>query len=90
VETYQTVILCGQTGSGKTTQLPQYLFEEGWGSQGIIACSQPRRIAATSIASRVAEEMGVALGQQVGYTVRFDDMTSNSTKVRLKEATKPP
>lgn len=82
VEKYPVVVLVGQTGSGKTTQLPQYLFEEGWGKVGVIACSQPRRIAAISVAARVAEEMGVRLGNEVGYTVRFDDCTSSKTSLR--------
>ncbi|KAI9362530.1 putative Pre-mRNA splicing factor [Zopfochytrium polystomum] len=76
VEKFQVVVLVGHTGSGKTTQLPQYLFEEGWGKVG------PRRIAAISVAGRVAEEMGVPLGTDVGYTVRFDDCTSERTRLR--------
>lgn len=76
VEKYQVVIVAGETGSGKTTQIPQYLAEVGWStaqSGYVIACTQPRRIAATSIATRVAEEAGTHLGGLVGYAVRFDE-----------------
>ncbi|RCH88984.1 hypothetical protein CU098_002468, partial [Rhizopus stolonifer] len=83
VETYQTVIVVGQTGCGKTTQIPQYLMESGWATHGKqIACTQPRRIAATSVAQRVAEEMNCNLGAQVGYLIRFDDQTSDKTKIK--------
>jgi len=77
VEKYQVVIIVGQTGCGKTTQIPQYLREAGWTAGGrVVGCTQPRRVAATSIAERVAQEMGVNLGEEVGYTIRFDDMTT--------------
>ncbi|KAL9714908.1 hypothetical protein Ac2012v2_001568 [Leucoagaricus gongylophorus] len=77
IETYGTTIVVGQTGCGKTTQLPQYLHEAGWTSSGsIIACTQPRRVAATSVASRVAAEVGTVLGDEVGYTIRFEDVSS--------------
>ncbi len=67
VETTPVTILIGETGSGKTTQLPQYLHEAGWTNHGkIVACTQPRRLAATAVASRVADEMGVKLGEEVG------------------------
>ncbi|KAI8988611.1 P-loop containing nucleoside triphosphate hydrolase protein [Mycotypha africana] len=83
VETYQTVIVVGQTGSGKTTQIPQYLNESGWAGNGKqIACTQPRRIAATSVAQRVAEEMNCSLGADVGYLIRFDDQTSDKTRIK--------
>ena len=64
------IIIVGETGSGKTTQLTQYLLQDGYGSLGIIGCTQPRKVAAVSIANRVANEMNVKLGQQV-YTIRF-------------------
>ncbi|KAI8825220.1 P-loop containing nucleoside triphosphate hydrolase protein [Fimicolochytrium jonesii] len=87
VEKYQVVVVVGQTGSGKTTQVPQYLHEAGWTAQGhVVACTQPRRVAATTVATRVADEMGVVLGQQVGYTIRFDDC-SDSTTTRIKYMT---
>ena len=64
-------------------EIPQYLYESGW-AQGsrVIACTQPRRIAATSVAMRVSEEMGVQLGQEVGYSVRFEDMSSSLTRIK--------
>ncbi|KAJ3564925.1 hypothetical protein NP233_g7972 [Leucocoprinus birnbaumii] len=74
VENYGVTIVVGQTGCGKTTQLPQYLHEAGWTSNGTtIACTQPRRVAATSVAGRVASEVGTILGDEVGYTIRFED-----------------
>ena len=74
VETFGTTVVVGHTGCGKTTQLPQFLHEAGWTADGrVVACTQPRRVAATSVAQRVAEEMGVELGSTVGYAVRFDD-----------------
>lgn len=78
----QVIIVIGETGSGKTTQLTQYLFEEGYGKKGLIGCTQPRRVAAMSVAKRVSEEMEVQLGQQVGYTIRFEDCTSSSTLIK--------
>ncbi|KAJ1991090.1 hypothetical protein H4R33_001493 [Dimargaris cristalligena] len=80
------VVVVGQTGSGKTTQLAQYLFEEGYGQNGIIGCTQPRRVAAMSVADRVSQEMGVPLGQEVGYTIRFEDKTSDQTKIKYMTA----
>ena len=76
---HQVVLLVGETGSGKTTQLPQYLCELC--PAGMIACTQPRRVAAMSVAQRVAEEMDVRLGEEVGYHVRFDRRFGPSTKV---------
>ncbi|KAK9936527.1 hypothetical protein M0R45_013363 [Rubus argutus] len=77
VETRATTIVVGETGSGKTTQIPQYLKEAGWADGGrLIACTQPRRLAVQSVAARVAEEMGVRLGEEVGYTIRFEDATT--------------
>ena len=92
VEKNRIVIIQGETGSGKTTQIPQFLLEAGY--YGGIVCTQPRRVAAMSIAKRVSQEMEVELGKQVGYTVRFDDKTSSDTLIKyatdgllLKEAT---
>ncbi|KAK7056332.1 hypothetical protein VNI00_002885 [Paramarasmius palmivorus] len=83
VEKYGVVIVVGQTGCGKTTQLPQYLMEAGWASEGnVIACTQPRRVAATSVAGRVANEVGTVLGDEVGYTIRFEDV-SDREKTRI-------
>lgn len=78
----QILIVVGETGSGKTTQLTQYLAEAGFANDGIIGCTQPRRVAAMSVAKRVAEEVGCKLGEEVGYTVRFDDCTSASTRIK--------
>ncbi|KAJ3372238.1 DEAH-box RNA helicase prp16 [Allomyces arbusculus] len=78
----QIVIVVGATGSGKTTQLTQYLYEDGFGSLGLIACTQPRRVAAMSVAKRVSEEMGVECGTKVGYTIRFEDCTSADTVIK--------
>ncbi|KAJ1974777.1 DEAH-box ATP-dependent RNA helicase prp22 [Dimargaris verticillata] len=78
----QVMIVVGDTGSGKTTQMTQYLYEEGLSRQGRIGCTQPRRVAAMSVAKRVAEEMGVRMGQEVGYTIRFEDCTSPETSIK--------
>ncbi|CCH42714.1 Pre-mRNA-splicing factor [Wickerhamomyces ciferrii] len=83
IKQHQVLIVVGETGSGKTTQLPQYLFEDGYSSKGLkIACTQPRRVAAMSVAARVADEMGVRIGHEVGYSVRFDDKTNEKTVVK--------
>jgi len=78
----QILIVVGETGSGKTTQLTQYLAEAGFTNNGMIGCTQPRRVAAVSVAKRVSEEVGCQLGQEVGYTVRFEDCTSPATKIK--------
>ncbi|KAB0406265.1 hypothetical protein E2I00_014310, partial [Balaenoptera physalus] len=72
-----------ETGSGKTTQIPQYLYEGGIGRQAVIAVTQPRRVAAISLATRVSDEKRTELGKLVGYTVRFDDVTSEDTKIKF-------
>merc|ERR1719359_2809514 len=81
VRDYQVLIVVGETGSGKTTQLPQYLHEVGYTKIGKIGCTQPRRVAAMSVAARVAKEMGVKLGHEVGYSIRFEDMTTDRTLI---------
>lgn len=78
----QVMIVVGETGSGKTTQLTQYLAEAGFANNGMIGCTQPRRVAAVSVAKRVSEEVGCELGHEVGYTIRFEDVTSPSTKIK--------
>lgn len=76
------LVVIGETGSGKTTQITQYLAESGYASLGVIGCTQPRRVAAVSVAKRVAEEFGCIVGQEVGYTIRFEDCTSPDTKIK--------
>ncbi|XP_062584815.1 pre-mRNA-splicing factor ATP-dependent RNA helicase PRP16-like [Saccostrea cucullata] len=76
------VIIVGETGSGKTTQLTQYLHEDGYTKYGMVGCTQPRRVAAMSVAKRVSEEMEVELGQEVGYAIRFEDCTSEKTMIK--------
>jgi pre-mRNA-splicing factor ATP-dependent RNA helicase DHX38/PRP16 len=71
------VIVVGETGSGKTTQLTQYLHEDGYSKYGMIGCTQPRRVAAMSVAKRVSDEMNTVLGEEVGYAIRFEDCTSD-------------
>ncbi|OJD12417.1 hypothetical protein AJ78_06981 [Emergomyces pasteurianus Ep9510] len=78
----QVVIVVGQTGSGKTTQLTQFLYEDGYAKLGMIGCTQPRRVAAMSVAKRVSEEMEVKLGGLVGYAIRFEDCTSDETAIK--------
>uniref|UniRef100_A0A8C7DVK3 RNA helicase n=1 Tax=Naja naja TaxID=35670 RepID=A0A8C7DVK3_NAJNA len=78
----QILIVIGETGSGKTTQITQYLAEAGYTTRGKIGCTQPRRVAAMSVAKRVSEEFGCCLGQEVGYTIRFEDCTSPETVIK--------
>lgn len=78
----QILIVIGETGSGKTTQITQYLGECGFTARGKVGCTQPRRVAAMSVAKRVAEEFGCRLGQEVGYTIRFEDCTSQETVIK--------
>ncbi|WWE60274.1 ATP-dependent RNA helicase HrpA [Parasalinivibrio latis] len=79
----QVVIVAGETGSGKTTQLPKICLELGLGTKGIIGHTQPRRLAARTVANRIAEELKTEMGQHVGYKVRFTDQVSASTQVKL-------
>ncbi len=83
IRTHQAVIVCGATGSGKTTQLPKICLEAGRGVAGRIACTQPRRIAARTVAARVAQELGTQLGEGVGYKVRFTDQVRNDTVIKV-------
>ncbi|MEA2192592.1 MAG: ATP-dependent helicase HrpA, partial [Solirubrobacteraceae bacterium] len=79
----QVVIVAGETGSGKTTQLPKICLELGRGVRGAIAHTQPRRLAARTVAERIADELGVGIGEAVGYAIRFSDRSSADTLVRL-------
>ena len=87
IQCSQTVVIVGETGSGKTTQLPQFLLEAGYymadGRNRCIACTQPRRVAAMSVARRVADELDVQLGTHVGYSIRFEDRTSEETILKF-------
>src|SRR5438552_6975230 len=83
VRDHQVVIVAGETGSGKSTQLPKICLELGRGVEGLIGHTQPRRIAARSVAERVAEELGSEIGGVVGYTVRFTDHVGDSTLVKV-------
>jgi ATP-dependent helicase HrpA len=80
---HQVIIIAGETGSGKTTQLPKLCLELGLGQAGTIAHTQPRRLAARSVASRIAQELEVEMGQEVGCQVRFSDQTTERTRVKL-------
>ncbi|CAG9001324.1 MAG: hypothetical protein CENE_03342 [Candidatus Celerinatantimonas neptuna] len=79
----QVVIIAGETGSGKTTQLPKICLELGLGTRGLIGHTQPRRLAARSVTSRLAEELHVSVGEQVGYKIRFTDQVNQNTLIKL-------
>ncbi|XP_013403823.1 putative ATP-dependent RNA helicase DHX33 [Lingula anatina] len=83
VQQVSTAIIIGETGCGKTTQIPQFLYKAGMHRNHTIAITQPRRVAAISIAERVSKEMGTELGQTVGYCVRFEDVSCQATKIRF-------
>ncbi len=83
ISSHQVVIIAGETGSGKTTQLPKICLDLGLGIHGLIGHTQPRRLAARSVATRIAEELETELGSQVGYQVRFTDQVSDQTRVKL-------
>ncbi|WP_437880726.1 ATP-dependent RNA helicase HrpA [Pseudomonas sp. LRF_L74] len=83
LEKHQVLVIAGETGSGKTTQLPKICLEIGRGTHGLIGHTQPRRLAARSVATRVAEEIGTPLGELVGYQVRFEDQSKDSTLIKL-------
>ncbi|OCX19120.1 ATP-dependent RNA helicase HrpA [Stutzerimonas xanthomarina] len=83
LEKHQVLVIAGETGSGKTTQLPKICLEIGRGVHGLIGHTQPRRLAARSVATRVAEEIGAPLGELVGYQVRFEDQSTERTLIKL-------
>ncbi|NBB78202.1 MAG: DEAD/DEAH box helicase, partial [Verrucomicrobia bacterium] len=79
----QVVVIAGETGSGKTTQIPKFLLECGLGRDGLIGCTQPRRVAALTVAQRIAEELGVHYGQEVGAKIRFTDQTRANSRIKV-------
>ncbi|KLO17295.1 P-loop containing nucleoside triphosphate hydrolase protein [Schizopora paradoxa] len=83
IKSNDTLVLLGETGSGKTTQVPQYILESGVLGSGMIAVTQPRRVAATSLAARVAAEQGCSVGDRVGYAVRFQEAYGPETKIKF-------
>ncbi len=83
IRAHQVVVIAGETGSGKTTQLPKLCLAAGRGEAGMIGCTQPRRLAARSVARRVAEELGTPLGEVVGFQVRFNDQVSERSLVKF-------
>ena len=82
IEANQVVIVCGETGSGKTTQLPKIALDAGRGINGLIGHTQPRRIAARSVAMRIASELNTNVGHAVGYKIRFGDHVSEHTYIK--------
>ncbi|HEU4533781.1 MAG TPA: ATP-dependent RNA helicase HrpA, partial [Polyangiaceae bacterium] len=83
IDANPVVVVAGETGSGKTTQLPKICLAMGRGVAGVIGCTQPRRIAATSVAARVAQELGTPLGEDVGYKIRFQERLKPTTYVKF-------
>src|SRR5690554_2684499 len=83
IRDHQVVVVAGETGSGKTTQLPKLCLAAGRGAAGMIGCTQPRRIAARAVVRRVAEELGVPVGDAVGFQVRFSDQVGERTAVKF-------
>src|SRR5215218_5661854 len=83
IRNHPVIVVAGETGSGKSTQLPKMCLEAGRGVAGLIGHTQPRRVAARTVAERVADELGTSIGDAVGYTVRFNDHVGESTLVRV-------
>ncbi|MEL7337326.1 MAG: DEAD/DEAH box helicase, partial [Planctomycetota bacterium] len=83
IRDHQVIVVCGETGSGKSTQLPKLCIQAGLGGEGLIGHTQPRRLAARSIAARLADEMHTRVGEDVGFKIRFTDETAPSTIVKL-------
>lgn len=83
IEKYETLIIIGETGCGKTTQIPQFVYEEKLNGGKVIGVTQPRRVAATTLSTRVAQEMNTVLGDIVGYSIRFEDVTSPHTTLKF-------
>jgi ATP-dependent helicase HrpA len=83
IKRHRVVVITGETGSGKTTQIPKMCLEAGRGIFGIIGCTQPRRVAAITVAHRIAEELGEELGRSVGYQIRFEDRTGKHNYIKI-------
>jgi len=83
IKDHPVVIISGETGSGKTTQIPKFCLAAGRGISGMIGCTQPRRIAATTVSQRIAEELSINLGEAVGYKIRFQEKTSQNTFIKI-------
>ena len=83
IRDHQVVVVAGETGSGKSTQLPKLCLKAGRGTAGLIGHTQPRRVAARAVADRIASELGVALGSEVGFSVRFTDQVNADTQIRV-------
>ena len=83
IRAHPVTVIAGETGSGKTTQIPKFLLDAGLGTRGLIGCTQPRRVAALSVAQRIAEELGVSYGREVGAKIRFTDQTQAHTLIKV-------
>jgi ATP-dependent helicase HrpA len=83
IQDNQVIVIAGETGSGKTTQIPKFLIDAGLGHKGLLGCTQPRRVAALSVAQRIAEELGVTYGNEVGAKIRFTDQTRKDTIIKV-------
>jgi ATP-dependent helicase HrpA len=83
IRDHPVIIVCGETGSGKSTQLPKFCLDAGLGREKMIGHTQPRRLAARSIAARLADELGTTVGKVVGFKIRFGDQTSDQTRIKL-------
>ncbi|MDP6058390.1 MAG: ATP-dependent helicase, partial [Pirellulaceae bacterium] len=83
IRRHQVVVICGETGSGKSTQLPKICLDIGRGVGGLIGHTQPRRVAARTIAARLAEELKSSIGEHVGFQIRFNDTTKPNTFIKL-------
>src|SRR5271157_4482101 len=83
IRKHRVVVITGETGSGKTTQIPKMCLEAGRGISGVIGCTQPRRVAAVTVAHRIAEELGEEIGRSVGYQIRFEDRSSRNNYIKI-------